>query len=262
MDRHYKNCDKMLYAGDDFCSKCGSRWVDYRLTPREISREFSNKYLGADNKFLATMLALITMPEDVINGYITGQRKRYVNPANFYLIGLTLIGIQLFILKNFSPELLGYNTETTDTFAISVFNYLYDYFGLWTTVLMPAYIITGYLVFMNLKKYNFSEHLIFYVYAFGFSNILFALCTPLLLIFDIEFLILFAMTTVFNLVQITYYYKRVFNLNWSRLILKMIIALHLYAVVNLIYSALLALLIFGIVKLFIPDMSFPTVKIS
>ncbi len=190
MDRHCKNCDQLLYDKHKFCFNCGSRWINYRLSPVSIVHEFSNKYLGSDNVFLVTIIALFRYPEDVINGYINGQRKRYVNPINFYLISLTLIGLQFFVLKNFAPDLLGYSeVNETSELGKSFLDYMYDYFGLWTTFMLPAYVITGYLVFINVKHYNFSEHVIFYVYAFGLMNILTALFTPVMMYFEISFLI-------------------------------------------------------------------------
>ena len=92
MERECKNCGQVLYAQHDFCFRCGAKWIDYRLTPKAVIQEVSNRYLGIDNKFLRTMVALVTHPHHVIDGYMQGVRRKFINPINFYLIGLTLIG--------------------------------------------------------------------------------------------------------------------------------------------------------------------------
>lgn len=251
-----------MYEHHRFCFHCGSRWVNYRLSPVTIVREFSDKYLGSDNVFLVTIFALFRYPEDVINGYIQGQRKRYVNPVNFYLISLTLIGLQFFVLKNFAPELLGYDQPGTDVVSKTFLNYMYDYFGLWTTFMLPAYFITGYLVFINLKIYNFSEHVIFYVYAFGLMNILTAFFTPVMMACSISFMNFSLPIALFSFIQIAWYYKRVFKLGFGKIVLKTLIAIPVYLIINLLYLLILCLIILGIVMLFFPDMSFPSIQIN
>jgi hypothetical protein len=200
------------------------------------------------------MVALVRRPENVIDGFIKGRRKRYVNPINFYLISLTLIGLQFFLIRHFNPDLLGYNEMADQESSAEFLNYMYDYFGLWTTVLMPAYVITGYLVFIDLRKYNFSEQVIFYVYAFGFTNIFTALLTPLMLWLDITYMSIAIPLTLISLVQISWYYKRIFQLSLGKIVLKALIAIPVYLIINIIYIILLIVIIVLILMFFYPDL--------
>lgn len=139
---------------------------------------------------------------------------------------------------------------------------MFDYFGLWTTVMLPAYFITGYLVFINYKTYNLSEHVILYVYAFGLMNVVTAISTPLLMYFNISFLNFTVPVAFLSTIQIAWYYKRIFKMSLGKIILKTMIAIPIYLIVNLIYIALVAALIFGIFKIFIPEMSLPSIEIK
>lgn len=254
MERHCKNCSKMLYAKQNFCSNCGSKWVDYRLTPKRIATEVSNRYLGTDNVFLVTLIALLKYPEDVIHGYITGQRKKYVNPASFYLISLTLIGLQIFILKHIAPDTLGFG-DLKDAESVQTYiGYFYDYIGLFTTFFIPAYALTGYLVFIDIRKYNFSEHLVFCIYIFGFINILTFLLTPLVIGFAIDYQVISLIITPFSIVQFAWYYKRCFQLNLGQIVLKTLIAMIVFQIISVIYLLFFVAIIIGLIYLIQPEL--------
>lgn len=243
----------MLYAGQDYCSACGSQWVDYRLTPKRITAEFTDRYLGTDNVFLVTILALLRYPEDVINGYIVGQRKKYVNPINLYFISLTLVGLQIFILKNFYPDILGITEAVEASNFKDAMNIFYDYLGLFTTFFIPAYAITGLIIFLDIKKYNFSEHMIFYIYVFGLSNIFTACFTPFMIGFDIPYSILSMMFSVLSIVQISWYYKRCFKLTMGQTILKVLLAIMLFPAVQLVFILFFTATVLGFIYLFQPE---------
>ncbi|WP_158441673.1 DUF3667 domain-containing protein [Nonlabens dokdonensis] len=244
----------MLYARQNFCSNCGSKWVDYRLTPKRIVTEVSNRYLGTDNVFLVTLIALLKYPEDVIDGYIKGQRKKYVNPASFYLISLTLIGLQIFILKHIAPDTLGFgdlkDAESVQTYV----GYFYDYIGLFTTFFIPAYALTGYLVFIDTRKYNFSEHLVFCIYIFGFINILTFLLTPLVIGFTIDYQVISLIITPLTIVQFAWYYKRCFQLNLGQIVLKTLIAMIVFQIISVIYLIFFVVIIIGLTFLIRPEL--------
>ncbi len=240
MERHCKNCNKLLYARQNFCSNCGSKWVDFRITPRSITSEFTQKYLGTDNVFLVTILALFRFPEDVINGFISGMRKKYVNPINFYFISLTLIGLQIYILKTFFPDILGLEEAFEgEELATNILQFFFDYIGLFTTLFIPIYALNSLIVFLDVKKYNFSEHFIFFIYVFGLINIITALFTPIMIWTSMPYQVFTSIVTVLSIIQITWYYKRCFNLSTSQSILKVLIAIPLFVIIQAVYMLLI-----------------------
>jgi len=253
MERVCKNCERMLYANQDYCPGCGSEWIDYRLTPKKITAEFSERYFATDNRFLITVLHLLSYPENVINGYITGQRKKYVNPASFYFISLTLIGLQVFIMKTFSPELLGFTEELEKTSLKGYLDYFYDYMGLFTAFLIPVYAVSGLIIFSDTKKYNFTEHLIFFIYVYGLSNIIISLFTPLFIIFEVSFQTSSIILAPISLIQIGWYYKRCFKLTITKSIVKTILIFLLYTVMQLFLILFLGMIAIGMIYLFNPE---------
>jgi len=253
MERHCKNCDRLLYASQDYCPGCGSEWIDYRLTPKRITAEFTERYFATDNRFLITILHLLSYPENVINGYITGQRKKYVNPASFYFISLTLLGLQIFLMKTFSPELLGFTEELEKTSLKGYLDYFYDYMGLFTAILIPVYAASGLIIFSDIKKYNFTEHLIFFIYLYGLSNIIVSLFTPVFIIFKVSFQTSSIILGPLSLIQIGWYYKRCFKLTLTKSIIKTILMFLLYNVFQFILLLFVAVIAIGIIYLFNPE---------
>ena len=106
MERSCKNCDELIYAGKSHCSNCGAKKIDKRITIKNVAADFSDMYLGFDNKFLVTMRDLLLRPEKVINGYIDGVRMRYVDALRFLLFSLFISGIYVFILKQIGGDVM------------------------------------------------------------------------------------------------------------------------------------------------------------
>ncbi len=252
MERSCRNCNQMLYHGHDYCPKCGSKWITKRLTINTITREFFDRYLGTDNVLISTFKALILQPEIVIDNYIKGQRKRFVNPINWYLISLTLIGLQMFILKNFFPELLNL-VDISETNELELFNYFYDYLGALTSLFLPLYAFTGWLVFLDIRKYNFVEHLILFVYAFGLLNMVTVIFTPLMIVLDISYGATSIPISLISVIQIGWYYKRIFKLSLGQTVLKAILSSIIFSTLQIIFIIITAVFVLGGIYLINPE---------
>lgn len=242
-----KNCKTRYTNKFHYCPKCGAQWVEYRLTPRKITAEFTDRYLGTDNVFLKTCITLFRHPEDVINGYISGQRKKYVNVISFFFISLTLFGLHIFILQNFYPELLGLDViEKENKNIAAYFSKFYDYMGLLTTVFVPFYALCGLLVFYK-KPYNFVEHMVVWSYVFAVVNILTFLSTPLIIAFSFNYFGFSTIFTVIYLILTAWYYKRIFKLSIGKSILKGILLTISLFVIQTIVFLLAAIIIISLI---------------
>ncbi|WP_164510842.1 DUF3667 domain-containing protein [Nonlabens xiamenensis] len=218
-----------------------------------VTAEFSERYLGTDNVFLKTLVDLFIRPHKVINGYINGQRKTYVNPASFYFISLTLIGLQVFLLKRFFPELLGLNGLSDQKNIFQLMNFFYDYMGLLTSIFIPAYALTGWIVFLDIKKFNFAEHIVFYIYVLGWFNIVIAISTPLIMLFNIPYSFMSFLISLFSVVMIAWSYKACFQLNFGQTLLKTLFAILLYGVVQLIFILIIISIVMAGLYFFSPE---------
>jgi uncharacterized membrane protein YvbJ len=78
-----KNCGLALIEETNFCTACGAKVIRNRLTIKNLLEHAVEEFLSIDNKFLITITHLFTRPEVVIDGYINGLRKKYMNPISF-----------------------------------------------------------------------------------------------------------------------------------------------------------------------------------
>jgi len=125
-----KNCETNLNEKSDFCHLCGAKVIRNRLTLKNLLNDFSEQFLNYDNKFLLTFIHLFTKPEIVIDGYINGTRKKYVNVISYFAIALTITGLEYFIVRSFHPEFLdlsAISTKGTEAFTNNILKFVQDY---------------------------------------------------------------------------------------------------------------------------------------
>lgn len=163
-----KNCQTEISVSDDFCKNCGAKVIRNRLTIRNLFEQFSEHFLNYDNKFLQTFICLFTKPEEVIGGYINGVRKKYVNVISYFAIALTISGLQLFILDKFFPEAMDMSAitfENSGQDSNKMMSFIREYQSVLMMVNVPAYALVSYFVFYTLKKFNYTEHLVIFMYV-------------------------------------------------------------------------------------------------
>ncbi|WP_297793856.1 DUF3667 domain-containing protein [uncultured Eudoraea sp.] len=78
-----KNCGTTLNEDVNYCSNCGARIIRKRLTFKNLSHDLIERYFDLDNTFLRTFIHMFTKPEQVIEGYISGIRRKYLNPISY-----------------------------------------------------------------------------------------------------------------------------------------------------------------------------------
>lgn len=79
-----KNCNIPLTVTDDFCRSCGAKVIRNRLTLKNLFAHITETFFNYDNKLLKTILHLFTKPDYVIDSYVKGVRKKYINPISFF----------------------------------------------------------------------------------------------------------------------------------------------------------------------------------
>jgi hypothetical protein len=240
-----KNCRCNLRDKDGFCSDCGARVIQERISFKFLLKEVIDKILSVDNKLLKTFWHLFTKPEQVIDGYIKGVRKRYFNPFSYLLISITLAGISFYFLKDLAIQSLE-ATPTVNTtgnpfenkeFLENFLNFIFDYQAFLTASIIPIYGFISWIVFLNKKKYNYFEHIIIYIYASAQISILnFLVTTPLFFIHqdsgNIASLIVSSLSIFYN----TYVLIRLFKLTFVQLIVKFLYFMLISSVIYVIWS--------------------------
>lgn len=157
-----KNCNQSFEG--NYCNHCGQRKIaNKRLHLKEVVLDFLDNTFNLDKGFFFTLWSLFIRPGKVAQSYINGQRKVYINPTRFMVIGLAF---QTFI---------DYWFETTDVIKNEEyyhFSFLSDTMNasmeIWNVKLAVEYILISnlfmivfipFLLYITYKplKYNYTE---------------------------------------------------------------------------------------------------------
>lgn len=97
-----KNCNEILENNALFCDNCGAKIIKSRITFRFLMVELFSM-LGFNSMFFNTLKKMFLAPNEVLNEYLNGIRKRYVNPFAYLAVGAAL---SLIIFNFFSKDYL------------------------------------------------------------------------------------------------------------------------------------------------------------
>ncbi|ULC58817.1 DUF3667 domain-containing protein [Flaviramulus sp. BrNp1-15] len=232
-----KNCNTALTPECDFCYSCGAKVIRKRLTIRNLFEHVSETFFNYDNKLLRTFINLFTKPEDVIGSYINGVRKKYVNPVSYFALAITFAGLQLYILNKFFPGVMNMGAlerEETKEFNKNLYDFLQEYQTLVMMFYIPLYALISKIVFLNHKQFNYTEHLVIFLYAqaqvtiFGFFFIL------LLLLVKVPFVAISLVYTFLMFLYMAFVLKRMHNLTFLEITLKVLIFVLIFFVLFVI----------------------------
>ena len=188
-----KNCNTELTTDSEFCYHCGAKVIRNRLTIKNLFEHFSEQFLNYDNKFLQTFILLFKKPEEVIGSYINGTRKKYVNAISYFAIAITFSGLQLYILNKFFPGSMNMGAldqEETKEFNKSLFDFLQEYQTIVMMFYIPFYALISKIVFIKHKQFNYTEHLVIFLYAQAQVSIFGFFFVILLLLVKVPFIII------------------------------------------------------------------------
>lgn len=195
-----KTCENTLRSDFSYCPSCGAKIIRNRLTLKNIWQDLSFQVFNLDNTLFKTFRQLFTKPDVVIESFISGARKKYMNPVSYFAIAITLSGVMFYILRNwYHISLTENNLNRTNAPNME---FIFDYQGLLSYLLMPVYALMTWVLFLDIKKLNFTEHLVANAYTtaqvsfvqvvisiplFGFFNINYQNFNWLLLLFSVSF---------------------------------------------------------------------------
>jgi len=245
---HCKNCNSALISNSNFCIVCGNKVITKRLTVKEVIRDFNNQFFDYDNKLFKTFIHLFTKPEVVIEKFIDGSRKTYVNVISYLAISLTLIGFQFFFIKNqlvvTQIDPIAPNTNQiieNQRKMVEILNNFYEYFGLITMLTIPIIAFATYIIFINFK-YNYAEHIVLNMYIAANYTIIMIITSSILILFGLNAQISYAITTLPIYVYLGYCFKRLFKLSFFSTVWRTIVSQMLYTVFVAIFLVILVII--------------------
>jgi len=252
-----KNCNNTLKENQRFCDYCGSPILKNRLTPKILLRQINEEFLSIDNKFLQTFLVLITKPEEVIDGYINGLRKRYIGVLTYYAVALTILGFQMFLFRNFFPDFLdgennafmsGFDFGSQGEFGTASLEFLEsfnDNQGILFSILMPLLAVGTWIVYLDKKRHNYTEHLVLNLYMTA-QTIYFSFIIYLLLaIFKVVDLITASLIITPPLMLYgAYVLNRIYKSTFIKSLLRYLAAYIIYMIIFSVTMAIIIAIIF------------------
>jgi len=197
-----KNCNHIIENDAQFCDNCGGKIVVQRITFKQLFLEFFINVFGVDSKFFLTLRKIATHPDEVINEYLSGVRKRYVNPFAFLAVGA---GLSLLVFNYFADDFIAINNsiqsdqikelkqkaeldlsslKNTDKkqlqklqiekntaqmqlkFMDGWMKFMLRYYNLLTFVFLLIYAILSKWTYK--KPHNFGEHVVINAFIYGF----------------------------------------------------------------------------------------------
>lgn len=246
-----KNCHTELQEQDDYCRNCGGKVIRNRLTLRNLFEHLSETFFNYDNKLLRTFTQLFKEPEDVIVGYINGTRKKYVNVISYFALAITLSGLQIYILQKFQTDLTLYDTSTEigksqQAVFEKTYKFTSDYQSLVMMLYIPIYALIARLTFLGIKKFNYTELIVIFLYSQAQVSICMAALTLIVVPFNIiSIQVLGLITAPIMFLYYAYCLKRVFGLNLSQMLLRTLIFIGIMGVLIILMGIVSAIYMYS-----------------
>ncbi len=257
MERHCKNCNHMLYANHHYCSNCGAKWINNRLTMKQVAVDFGDMYIGLDTKFVRTLKDLCIRPQAVIKGYLFGRRAYYMDAIRYLLLSLFVSGVFLFVMRSsgglddYMTSMIPKNITANGSEEMQkqiatqtkVTNWLFDYQGIVVFLTIPILALGGKITFWGKKYFNFTEQLVFYMYTYSHVVMISTPISILLVWLSPKLFTYFSIVTypamyLYN----AYCYKKCFQLDIANTILRALIGIVVIIVLFLLTIVLFSIL--------------------
>ena len=241
-----RNCLKSQSDEFDYCPECGAKVIRNRLTFKNLRNDLIERYFDIDNTFLKTFKHLISKPEIVIDGYIQGVRRKYINPISYFAFALTLAGLQIYFVQKFFPTAYDISDITAsgqEELSRKSMEFVQEYSGIINMLFIPVYALMARIVFFNIKKYNYTELLVVFLY-YG-AEVAFITFIPLILLFafGMNYGQISLNTILAQVIFGAYYVKRLYNLSLKGLVLRtlffLVVLLVFYIIAVIITTAIL-----------------------
>ena len=238
-----KNCGNTLRRDFSYCPVCGAKVIKNRLTLKNIWQDLSFQVFNLDNTLLKTIRYMFTQPEVVITGFISGARKKFMNPVSYFAIAITLSGVLIYVLRNWYDvrltEVSGNSGNTTNM------DFIFDYQGLMSYLIMPIYALMTWILFLDKRTLNYSEHLVANAYTTAqVSFVQVVISLPLFGFFEIDyqtfnwFFLLFSVSFQF------YVFKRLFGIGLGSTLIRALGYLIMFAIIFMAIGIVVALIAF------------------
>ncbi|MCK0160379.1 DUF3667 domain-containing protein [Muricauda sp. F6463D] len=227
-----------------------------RITSKNLWDDFLEGYFNLDNTFIKTFIHLFSKPEVVIEGYLQGVRRKYLNPISYIGIALTLSGIVVFLMAK-SIDFMEFDifeTGAQTVYQEKLMGFILDYQALIFMIYIPLIAISSWLCF-DKKKYNFAERIIIFMYTLAHFSLFSFIPSILVLLFIPEHYINYSLVaSLAMIVYVSYVIIRISSSNGIALISRLFLFYFILAVLYLFTSILTPVIMLLIGEIRIEDL--------
>lgn len=108
------NCNNELAETDAYCSSCGQRTRESRISFWNLISEFFRTVLNIDSKFFKSLRYLF-FPSRLPREYMSGKRLSFINPPRFFFVSLIIhFGLLTIVTKNTDIGINGIESTIID----------------------------------------------------------------------------------------------------------------------------------------------------
>ena len=275
-----KNCQDPLEENALFCDNCGAKVIKNRITFKFLIVELF-AVMGLESLYFKTLKKMLIAPQEVLNEYLNGVRKKYVNPFGYLAVGaaLSLITFNFFskefkdiqtavdtaqikdmkdlvkkdltTIKNITEEELLVLKKKQDSakmnlkFQEGYFDFFLKYFNLMAFLFLPVYALTSKWTYR--KPHNFGEHIVMNAFLQG-TTMYISLIFFLISLFTHP--LVYSASMLLYIVYYLFAFSKLYNHSFGKSILKflrfvvvLVIVMIITIIIILIVLALLGLIL-------------------
>ncbi|MCB9914935.1 MAG: DUF3667 domain-containing protein [Planctomycetes bacterium] len=176
------NCGVASAVGGSFCPSCGQDNARPRLEARAVLLDALHNFVGWESALARTLRGLVTGPGRMVNAYVAGRRRAYVNPARFCLLSLALWffatrAVGLDPLDSSGVRFDATGSEGAQHVAAEVRNLLQRHLDLLMYLSLPILALALRGLFRRRER-NLAECLVLVLYLAGFRYLVTAALAP------------------------------------------------------------------------------------
>ena len=152
----------------------------------------------------------------------------------------------MFILAKYFPEALDISSITAkgqEQFANNWMKTMQEYQSLLLMSMVPIYALISKTVFFNYKTYNYTEHLVMYLYILSQLTLLVFLPTLILIACGLTLGNITPFNLIIQIVYAAYCSKRIFELSGKKIVLKTLLFLLVLTVYYIIFTILIIIIL-------------------
>lgn len=183
------NCSSSLQPEFDYCPYCSQKTHLHRLSLHDIFHDALHYFTHADKGILGLMRDLTLKTGTVAREYVTGRRKKYFPPLNFFLIVATVFVLIMsavtpntpYDAQKEHPEISRIPDKAQQQRVAAIYerqhkavHFMNKYANTVAMIAVPLICLLYWLFYVR-GPYNYTEHLIACLYMVGFSNLVYVL---------------------------------------------------------------------------------------